>query len=235
MTEKQKEMLARVEDIAWGTTDVGLTVVEAWGAVSKTDGRPVVLHRVTDTRRAVAMAKLLIDLGIEVDIDSFDREFTGSAAIMEGLRLILVTQARLWKDELAPLDKRVSRHPLGTSNDNAVPEVAPEAPKEATCQQSPFVRIALDIGNLTAEKNAAYGDSFSKCGDFLRILYPNGVPPEKYADMLCQVRIFDKLMRIATDKSAMGESPYRDIAGYGILGAAKDADGVKSGAEKIAE
>jgi len=29
----------------------------------------------------------------------------------------------------------------------------------------------------------------------------------------------DKLFRIATDKDALGESTYRDIAGYGILGA----------------
>jgi hypothetical protein len=36
------------------------------------------------------------------------------------------------------------------------------------------------------------------------------------------VRIFDKQMRIATRKDYAGESPYRDIAGYGILGAAKD-------------
>lgn len=37
--------------------------------------------------------------------------------------------------------------------------------------------------------------------------------------VLITVRIFDKLKRIATDRDALGESPYRDIAGYGILGA----------------
>jgi hypothetical protein len=31
----------------------------------------------------------------------------------------------------------------------------------------------------------------------------------------------DKLFRIATARDALGESPYRDIAGYGLLGAAR--------------
>jgi hypothetical protein len=80
--------------------------------------------------------------------------------------------------------------------------------------------IAGEIGKLVEEKNAAYGSSFAKAGDFLRLLYPDGIPPEKYQDALLLVRIFDKQMRIATAKDALGESPYRDIAGYGILGAA---------------
>lgn len=75
------------------------------------------------------------------------------------------------------------------------------------------------IGKLVEEKQAAYGDSFGKSGDVLRILYPQGISPEQIDDALCIVRILDKLFRIATDRDALGESPYRDIAGYGILGA----------------
>jgi hypothetical protein len=37
---------------------------------------------------------------------------------------------------------------------------------------------------------------------------------------LLLVRIFDKLKRIATSKQAFEEDPYKDIAGYGILGVA---------------
>lgn len=85
--------------------------------------------------------------------------------------------------------------------------------------------LATEIGNLVEEKNRAYGDSFAKTGDFLRLLYPNGIPPEKYGDALCIVRIFDKLKRIATDKDALGESPYRDIAGYALLGLRMDESG----------
>lgn len=32
------------------------------------------------------------------------------------------------------------------------------------------------------------------------------------------VRIFDKMKRIVNHKDAFSESPYADIAGYGILG-----------------
>jgi hypothetical protein len=87
---------------------------------------------------------------------------------------------------------------------------------------SDFRRIATDLGNLVAERNAAYGNAFAKCSDFLRLLYPDGIRPDEYGDALLLVRIFDKQMRIATDKDAFGESPYRDIAGYGILGVSKD-------------
>lgn len=87
---------------------------------------------------------------------------------------------------------------------------------------SKFEMIAAEIGSLVAEKNAAYGASFAKCGEFLRLLYPEGIQPAQYDDALALVRIFDKQMRVATRKDAFGESPYRDIAGYGILGAVKD-------------
>jgi hypothetical protein len=75
------------------------------------------------------------------------------------------------------------------------------------------------IGKLVEEKQAAYGDSFGRSGEILRVLYPQGISLEQIDDALCIVRIVDKLFRIATDKDALGESPYRDIAGYGILGA----------------
>lgn len=81
-----------------------------------------------------------------------------------------------------------------------------------------FEQIGAEIGEIVAEKNAAYGSSFAKAGEFLRLLYPNGLRPEQYADALLLVRIFDKQMRIATDRDALGESPYGDISGYGVLG-----------------
>lgn len=81
-----------------------------------------------------------------------------------------------------------------------------------------FKELATKVGQLVDEKNAAYGDSFGEAGNFLKILYPNGISCEQYTDMLCIVRIFDKMKRIATKKDAFGESPYRDIVGYGLLG-----------------
>jgi len=85
-----------------------------------------------------------------------------------------------------------------------------------------LTQIGTEIGQLCAEKNEAYGDSFSKAGAILRELYPDGLQPEQYDDMLAIVRILDKLFRIATRKDAFGESPFKDIAGYAILGVFKD-------------
>lgn len=91
-----------------------------------------------------------------------------------------------------------------------------------------FAEIADGIGRTVAEKNTAYGDSFARSGEILRILYPNGITPNQYLDALGVVRVVDKLFRIATDKDALGESPWRDIAGYGILGVANaNKDGSK--------
>lgn len=80
-----------------------------------------------------------------------------------------------------------------------------------------YENIGNEIGKLVDKKNAAYGDAFNKSSDFLKILYPDGVSAEQYDDMLAIVRVFDKLMRIATDKDALGENPWNDVVGYGIL------------------
>ena len=81
-----------------------------------------------------------------------------------------------------------------------------------------YEQLGQEVGRLVDEKQVAYGDSFHKAGAFLLLLYPDGIKPEQYDDLLCLVRIFDKQMRIATAKNAFGESPYRDIAGYSMLG-----------------
>ncbi len=81
-----------------------------------------------------------------------------------------------------------------------------------------FEETAEKIGKLVAEKNKAYGSSFSESYKILEILFPNGIPPSQYVDALAIIRVVDKLFRIATDKDALGESPWQDIAGYGILG-----------------
>lgn len=84
-------------------------------------------------------------------------------------------------------------------------------------QASKWHSVAEVIATTVAEKNAAYGDSFAKTGDVLAILYPNGIAPGQMVDALAVVRVLDKLFRIATDRDALGESPWRDIAGYALL------------------
>jgi hypothetical protein len=81
---------------------------------------------------------------------------------------------------------------------------------------------AKEIANLVAVKNKAYGNSFGKAGEVLKILYPDGVPPESYQSLLVVTRIIDKLFRIATDKDALNEDPWKDIMGYALLMASSD-------------
>jgi hypothetical protein len=88
---------------------------------------------------------------------------------------------------------------------------------EAIPETDHYKRIGQSIGELVDKKNKAYGDAFNKSGEFLKVLYPNGITPEQYGDMLGVIRVFDKLMRIANSKDSFGEDPWRDIAGYGIL------------------
>lgn len=92
-----------------------------------------------------------------------------------------------------------------------------------TKTESTIQKLAAEIGALTAEKNQAYGNSFAESAKFLAIIYPDGIKPEQYKDVLLLVRMFDKMMRIANKKDAFGESPYRDIAGYGLLGVWEEA------------
>ena len=91
-----------------------------------------------------------------------------------------------------------------------------------------FISIANEIGELVQEKNIAYGDSFAKSQEIVKVLYPDGVKPEQYMDMLAITRVIDKLFRIATKKDAFGESPWRDICGYAILGIANDEEEAKA-------
>ncbi len=91
---------------------------------------------------------------------------------------------------------------------------------------STFEQLGTEIGQLVAKKNQAYGDAAAKTARILAILYPNGIPVEKYSDALLVVRVLDKFSRIADgDKKAFEENPWRDVAGYGLLGTMKELKG----------
>ena len=80
-----------------------------------------------------------------------------------------------------------------------------------------YEEIGKDIGQLVEAKQKAYGDSFGCSADFLMLLYPDGIRPADYHNLLLIVRIFDKLKRIATNNDISGENPFMDIVGYGLL------------------
>lgn len=80
-----------------------------------------------------------------------------------------------------------------------------------------YEEIGAAVGRLVNKKNWAYGDSFHRSGEIIEILYPGGIGGKQVKGMLATIRIIDKMFRIATDKDAMGEDPWRDIAGYALL------------------
>lgn len=89
-------------------------------------------------------------------------------------------------------------------------------------------RVGLDGVAHTIDKNRKYGDAVRKTLGILQELYPGGIRPDQYSDLLLLVRVLDKLIRIATytpeRRDADDESPWSDVRGYGILGEEKDLD-----------
>jgi len=81
-----------------------------------------------------------------------------------------------------------------------------------------FSEVGQAVGKIVKEKQEAYGDSFGRSGECLRQMFPNGIKPDQYDDLLTIARILDKLFRIASDPQAFEENPYQDIVGYGLLG-----------------
>lgn len=100
-------------------------------------------------------------------------------------------------------------------------KTAPLTSTQLIGQSNSYRSIASEIADLVTSKQAAYGNSFGLSGNIMAILYPNGVRVDQLDDALCIVRIVDKLFRIATAKDALGEDPYKDIAGYALLGASR--------------
>lgn len=91
-------------------------------------------------------------------------------------------------------------------------------------KEGAYEKLGADLGRLVDIKQESYGDSFGISHKFLSLLYPDGVPVDAYKELLILIRIFDKMKRIATNKDALGEDPYRDIAGYALLGAGRNND-----------
>lgn len=80
-----------------------------------------------------------------------------------------------------------------------------------------YEEIGGFIGALVDKQNRTFMQSFRRTGDILRILYPHGIRPDQYEDLLAQVRIIDQQFQIAAQKSAASENPWQHIAGYGLL------------------
>ncbi len=73
---------------------------------------------------------------------------------------------------------------------------------------SKYQQIATEIASLVERKQTSYGDAFGQAHLVLAILFPNGIPVERYTDVLTITRIVDKLFRIANNKELFAEDPW---------------------------
>ena len=80
-----------------------------------------------------------------------------------------------------------------------------------------YAEEAINLAELVTKKQVAYGDSFGQSKRIIEVLYPKGVLPEQYEDVLAMVRVIDKLFRVANKKFVFDENPWQDIAGYALL------------------
>jgi len=92
-----------------------------------------------------------------------------------------------------------------------------------------YSSIGQNIGELVDFKQKAYGDSITKANQLLKVYlqkYYNKktkeytIPEELLNHIAIMVRIIDKQNRIFNNpkQDLMNENPYKDIAGYGLLG-----------------
>lgn len=96
-----------------------------------------------------------------------------------------------------------------------------------------YISLANEVGKLVEQKQKAYGDSFNRSELILKVLYPDGIKPENYKDLLAITRMIDKLFRISTKNDPFGESPYRDLVGYSLLGLANDEELKRLSGKKV--
>jgi hypothetical protein len=84
-------------------------------------------------------------------------------------------------------------------------------------------KVGVEVTRNTIAKNRKYGDAARSVCELVHILYPEGIPPHQYGNALLLIRLLDKVVRVASytpeRMAADDESPWIDIAGYGLLGA----------------
>lgn len=84
-------------------------------------------------------------------------------------------------------------------------------------------KIGVFVTKNTIDKNKKYGDAARKVTTLLYELYPDGISPDQFPNALLLIRVLDKVVRLASYTperlEADDESPWIDVAGYGLLGA----------------
>jgi hypothetical protein len=75
-----------------------------------------------------------------------------------------------------------------------------------------YESIGWNVGELVSAKQRAYGDSFGRSGECLRQMFPNGIKPEQYDDLLTIARILDKnYLELPTTRMPSMKTPTRTL------------------------
>ena len=90
--------------------------------------------------------------------------------------------------------------------------------------------VTAEINATIKRKNIAYGDSVNRAPQCMEILCPDGIPPEKFRDAACVLRVLDKLSRaLSMPEGSDEENPWADAAAYCLMRATEIADRPPSG------
>jgi hypothetical protein len=179
-------------------TEQDVSLYKASGIVAQETG----LHRTTVYNRAKAMEQIPGPEPVQAANQEPEREEAESATQSVAQEEPEITVKDVLQYELAQREQG-----FGPEDDEPIPYQV----------VGKYEALGKAIGALVDEKNLQYGDAFNRGGCILEILYPDGVRPDQYRDMLGVIRVIDKLFRVANGKQG-SEDPWQDIAGYGLLG-----------------
>ena len=188
-------IVARAQEVA---AERGISLYKASGIVAKETG----LHRTTVYNRARAMLQAPSP---EPAAAANQEPIQGSQEPAEPSVSQLENEVKETYEDLAKQERE--QQGFGPEDEEPIPYQV----------VGKYEALGKAIGALVDEKNLQYGDAFNRGGSILEVLYPDGVRPEQYRDMLGVIRVVDKLFRVANGKQG-SEDPWQDIAGYGLLG-----------------
>ena len=199
-------IVARAQEVA---AERGISLYKASGIVAQETG----LHRTTVYNRAKAMEKIPGPEPAAAANQEPVQEAVEPAgdSVAQGAPF---DEAAFNPDKPEITVKDVLQYELAQREQGFGPEDEEPIPYQVVGK---YEALGKAIGALVDEKNLQYGDAFNRGGCILEILYPDGVRPDQYRDMLGVIRVIDKLFRVANGKQG-SEDPWQDIAGYGLLG-----------------
>lgn len=190
--------------------------------------KPIELRTYHDTVAGRAKAAVRRDAELEAEIGAaLESRFISrvQSIIAESAEAEVTGEEKFKEEEFAhaPTPEEVDKFFAPDTAEAEHPRQMSAPPPESIVIQAArelghYAGMGVELGILVQDKQNQYGDMISAMGPFLRSLYPNGIRPDQYDDLALIVRIGDKLGRITRGNGQGGETPYRDIAGYGLLG-----------------